>query len=1545
MRRKTANRAIALLLTVVMAVGLCGTSVFAAGGDPLASGVTGGSYTDPSVEAGKTYEYTIVDDITGETATVLATVEDTRIQDATTTETYYSLVQNPTVNALNGTYILATSNAAGSASALAASSSNLTSSSVTVQTNSDTSNLEIVGEQSALEWTFSGSNGSYTVKNRDGKYVYFNRGWSWRSYTYSVSASNSSQTVTVGASGSGVKLSYKWSSTVRYLSLSGSTASAADSGTTFYLYEKSTRDISAGYRVDLSAEQEELAGYNESDYTAESWAEFEAAYEAAQQAVDNAIAGAPYGSKEDASAALTAVDTAMAAMREAAKQLVALEIVTPEITWERTKELVYSETGTGQLVTGVEFTAAGTDGTYPTVFWDWSAVSGLTTDPTMTVWDYNTNAQYARTQNSDDGLGSIPTTTKTVIAATWCDRNASGALKGWGTVASVRKFSGTFTWPEGYDLDDTAKLVSVNDANYQAIYDYIENSDDAALKAAYEGKTVLPINDDMYVFIYKEGTTLTAENYLNYLAFWTGTSGKGVWCDNTSNKNADWGRTESPTYNGVYATRAFHGVYPNLDTDVDTTRPKITDVSTFMSQSDTWYSFADTSGISTVLQRSGTIAAGDQVHIDIYCFDNSGFGGMDELEFQLTKRPLTSQTVEVRYWLNEVGEVSNKSNYLGNSYMNGVLEGTEVTLVSGTDANQLNYKKAAAITAAGSKDVSNGVQLAAPLTVTKDGNNVINVVYTTATNAQLYLTSNTSTVQYNGTNQTINGLTVTVVGGENPGVATLNSNDTWTLPDGNTLSNVSANATGMYCGTYTNTITATGYTVTTSDGSVVTNSYTIVKNEGTLTITPVTDFVIDYGLPMDITPSDMGFAPSGGTTFTLGNTSALKYGKAALSNSNQTLTYTPDKTVDGVESIPVSGLSGAGGYTYSGSINIIPATNVLYEENFVGTTANNDECRVDWVRTGTASDAKQTTEPAGLQTNVYGYDAAYAADQENSAYSNGSVLKAELTARCQGRYYTTDSPKATFTFTGTGFDLYSECGANTGGLYVLIYDSSNTLVGGYLVDTHFNGTFTSNDDSTVTVEGGTHQIPVVHDMRAYGTYTVEVYGYWLNHDAGAAAMSVSDDVVTAESLKAELGLGDAELNFVYMSSDSPLATLAAGGALTEDTEGASTFGVYDQTGVQTAYIDGFRVYNPLGTENLSAVAENAYTRDRENAPTYISLFDYLKADTWNETIVYIETSEGGSYRQADYQIGSGPYNEIYLAPNSSISFTSDAARVMVSAKTINGETEMNAVTITSGTEQYFELTGTNGTYTITNTGANILSLVNLKLIDGTLTTVEADTYTAIATALGAPVTLQDGTVVEPEKPEPVEPEWVNPYDDVHQQDWFYEYVKYVTQHGLMNGMGDRKFAPKTVMNRAMLATVLYRIAGEPEVSGEMLFSDVATGEWYSDAILWAAQNGVVEGVGGGKFAPDEPLTREQMVTMLYRYWKLSNPDAAAAGETDAQFIDWDLVSDWALEAMRWAVANGQIHGMTAETLSPQGSLPREQAATLLARYDRLVSGK
>lgn len=1216
------------------------------------------------------------------------------------------------------------------------------------------------------------------------------------------------------------------------------------------------------------------------------------------------------------------------------------EEVTTEGTYNYVPNIAYVNSTDSYTSGGVTYPR------YTALTWNWSSLNRLINDEDTRVNDV--------WSQQDDGMFACK-----------FSQNGNGGSS-WDK-ASVYKISGTFVWPEDYDLNETTITIqSKNDSAYSGIYDYINQND---LSDLFGDGKVIAVNDDVYVVMWVEdgSTTVTSSNINDYLLFWTGTSGKGFWTQNGTIV-ADWNRQTPATFisAGKQGVRAFRNAWPNAvgvtaglgNTDV------VNNTFDYLTHTDGWYTLTDTSAINSVMRKNygaTGITAGATVHLDLYCFNNDGEGMIDELVVNLATQRETETSVTVNYYYGNVTTPDDTAHFLGSSVLTNQAYGTSISLPAGTNASQLDYMRAAAIIKAGKQDVSSGTQVNDPLIVTRGADNVINVLYTAKDAKIITLTSNSQELPFDGNFHTIDALTVTSgKAGEQQAAATKLDNGTWTLPDGNYLQAVTVGATGKYCGKYPNSIAPSSgadFVVRDANGNDVTGSYTIVKKEGTLTITPVTDFVIDYGLPLEITPSNMGFAPSGGTTFTLGD-AVLQYGDAALSNSNKTLTYTPNKTVDGVESIPVSGLVGAGGYTYNGSINIIPATNVLYEERFVDISANDgDGDHVDWVRTGTESAAKQTTEPAGLQTNVYGYDDAYATDQESSAYSNGSAWKATVNEACQGLNYASNCPKAEFTFTGTGFDIYSECGADTGMLFVTVRNAeTNAAVAGYMVDTLFNGTFyTAGDNGTVTVDGGmVYQIPVVHNADlTYGTYKVTVYGYYVNRNVDATPMSVSgaDDAVTAESLAKELGLDDVGLQFVYMDKSSPLATLAAGGAIRRDSDdGAVTFAAGAE---QIVYLDGFRVYNPLGTATLSVAAQNAYTGDSEINPTYVSLFKVLmeQSEQNQNVFVFIEKSGETYTLNNEYQIKSGPQNEIYLKSGQSVAFTATSSRVMVSAKTINGATTLTngnkSYEITSGTEQYFELTGMNDTYTITNSGDNILSLVNLKLIDGALATVEAEAYTSIATALGAPVTLQDGTVVEPEQtePDPVEPEWVNPYDDVHQQDWFYEYVKYVTQHGLMNGMGDGKFAPKIVMNRAMLATVLYRIAGEPEVSGEMPFSDVATGEWYSDAILWAAQKGVVEGVGGGKFAPNDPLTREQMVTMLYRYWKLSNPDAAAADETGEQFKDWDLVSDWALEAMRWAVANGQINGMTAETLSPQGSLPREQAATLLARYDRLVSGK
>ena len=187
------------------------------------------------------------------------------------------------------------------------------------------------------------------------------------------------------------------------------------------------------------------------------------------------------------------------------------------------------------------------------------------------------------------------------------------------------------------------------------------------------------------------------------------------------------------------------------------------------------------------------------------------------------------------------------------------------------------------------------------------------------------------------------------------------------------------------------------------------------------------------------------------------------------------------------------------------------------------------------------------------------------------------------------------------------------------------------------------------------------------------------------------------------------------------------------------------------------------------------------------------------------------------------------------------------------------------------------------------------------------------------------------TFVETEEPAPAEP-----FPDVDENDWFYDEVVYVYENGLMNGVENNQFAPNTATNRAMLATILYRLAGEPAVSGDLPFTDVESGTWYTDAVLWAAQNGIVNGLGENTFAPMNTLTREQLVTMLYRYAEAEGYDVSAAADLSG-YPDADKVQTYAQEAMSWAVAEGIVEGMDGN-LNPAGSATRAQIATILMRF-------
>ncbi len=176
-----------------------------------------------------------------------------------------------------------------------------------------------------------------------------------------------------------------------------------------------------------------------------------------------------------------------------------------------------------------------------------------------------------------------------------------------------------------------------------------------------------------------------------------------------------------------------------------------------------------------------------------------------------------------------------------------------------------------------------------------------------------------------------------------------------------------------------------------------------------------------------------------------------------------------------------------------------------------------------------------------------------------------------------------------------------------------------------------------------------------------------------------------------------------------------------------------------------------------------------------------------------------------------------------------------------------------------------------------------------------------------------------------------------PFPDVAEGDWFYDAVRYAYENGLMDGVGDNLFAPNSETTRAQLVTILYRLAGQPAVSGDLPFPDVESGTWYTDAVAWAAENGIVNGTTDTTFAPGEDITREQLVTVLYRYAEAKGYDVSARADLSA-YPDADQIQSYATESVAWAVAEGLIQGFEDNTLRPAGNATRAQIATILMRF-------
>ena len=265
--------------------------------------------------------------------------------------------------------------------------------------------------------------------------------------------------------------------------------------------------------------------------------------------------------------------------------------------------------------------------------------------------------------------------------------------------------------------------------------------------------------------------------------------------------------------------------------------------------------------------------------------------------------------------------------------------------------------------------------------------------------------------------------------------------------------------------------------------------------------------------------------------------------------------------------------------------------------------------------------------------------------------------------------------------------------------------------------------------------------------------------------------------------------------------------------------------------------------------------------------------------------------------------------------------------------TINGE---YPTTYTKGTVTVLPTNVTKPGYTFLGWFTAASGGVQVKQIEAT-ETGEKTFYAHWQKNVLPPPPITPGTPSAPVTPaKPAAPVGL-PFADVSGSDWFYNDVRYVYEKGIMDGTGIDRFSPNAPLTRAMIVTILYRMAGSPSVSGSSDFTDVAAGKWFAKAVAWAAANGIVNGYGSGLFGPNDPVTREQLAAILYRYAVYGGMTAVTLEENLGSFADTAQLSAYAIQAMNWAVGQGLING-SGSNLVPKAQATRAQVAAIIHRY-------
>lgn len=654
-------------------------------------------------------------------------------------------------------------------------------------------------------------------------------------------------------------------------------------------------------------------------------------------------------------------------------------------------------------------------------------------------------------------------------------------------------------------------------------------------------------------------------------------------------------------------------------------------------------------------------------------------------------------------------------------------------------------------------------------------------------------------------------------------------------------------------------------------------------------------FVVDFGVPVRIMPSDINVAQSGwsGAKVDGKETSVGKYGTATV-GVGKGLTYTATKPMQGVETFTVTleftdSDNKITGLTYL--IYLVPATTVYYEQN-VATYSDG------WNSLGTiAADKYQQTQKGRTTGYNFGYDSYYEANQLGA---NGSV-----------EYTTTPGESAQLTFKGTGMELYLRT-QNANATSDPATEANNATDHSYmLVQVYAGDTADANslkrmsfvDVNNLFVQSKTgygYNTPCwTVDGMAYDTYTVVVrYVKGTNYGLAIDGFRVTN-------------------------------TLNPSDATTKD-----FYAAVGEANMQTAEIRNM----VLAQANVYALADNWY---KVGSEVIDAVFDKEDAARISGAVLikknYNESTGGTEVTVDKDLVNIGPKNEIYLEPNQAVvmELTGAYASVQVGMRSLTGEAVSYKINGTSATmnstvDMYYKVVPVEGKLVIQNVSGGILALTKLKVTSAAAASTDDPGVVPQTTpeAIRYAMALMRGLEVPQ-------------FTDVAEDAWYHDYVYDLVYRGVVNGMTATTYEPEGKLTRAQFVKLLACSLADAETlktyEGRHPFKD-SEGHWAETYIAWAKDKGIVEGVSATEFDPEAPITREQMATIFGRYalkQGIELPKDAAPAES---FPDADKISEYAREFVELMRIAGILNGYEDGTFRPQGNATRAEAAKLFSLF-------